>query len=61
MTNISIKATDASDVVIGSASIVGAPFKANRSTEYSGSLFGSAGNLDVSVNSEWENAKTGTW
>lgn len=61
VTNVSIKATDASDAVIGSASIVGAPFKANRSTEYSGSLFGSAGNLDVSVNSEWENAKTGTW
>ena len=61
VTNISIQAQDADNNVLGSATITGAPFKANRGTEYSGNLFGSAGGLDVSVNAVWENPKTGTW
>ena len=61
VTNISIQAQDADGGVLGSATITGAPFKSNRSTEYNGNLFGSAGGLDVSVNAAWENPKTGTW
>ena len=61
VTNIGIQAQDADGGVLGSATITGAPFKANRSTEYNGNLFGSAGGLDVSVNAAWENPKTGTW
>ena len=61
VTNVSIQAQDADGGVLGSATITGAPFKANRGTEYSGNLFGSAGGLDVNVNGEWENPKTGTW
>ena len=61
VTNVSIRAQDADGGVLGSATITGAPFKANRGTEYRGNLFGSAGGLDVSLNEEWENAKTGTW
>ena len=61
VTNISIQAQDADGGVLGSATITGAPFKSNRSTEYSGNLFGSSGGLDVSVNATWENPKTGTW
>lgn len=61
VTDVAVKAKDGSGNVIGSATITGAPFKANRSTEYSGNLFGSAGGLDVSVNATWEPAKTGTW
>lgn len=61
VTNVEVKATDASEAVIGSATITGAPFKANRSTEYSGNLFGSSGGLDVSVNENWENPKIGNW
>ena len=61
VTNISIQAQDADGGVLGSATITGAPLKANRSTEYSGNLFGSSGGLDVSVNAAWENPKTGTW
>lgn len=60
-TNVSIKAADADANVIGSATISGAPFKRNRSTEYSGSLFASAGGMDVSVSGDWETTKTGTW
>jgi hypothetical protein len=58
---VAVKAVDANDNTIGSATITGAPFKANRSTEYSGNLFGSSGGLDVSVNANWESPKTGTW
>ena len=61
VTNVAIMATDSNDDVIGSANIVGAPFKANRSTDYSGSLFGSSGTMDVSLNGSWENPKTGNW
>lgn len=61
VTNVAVKALGEGDAVIGSATITGAPFKANRATEYSGNLFGSAGGLDVSVNATWESAKTGTW
>lgn len=61
VTNVSVKALGEGEAVIGSASITGAPFKANRSTEYSGNLFGSAGELDLSVNGDWESPKTGTW
>ena len=61
VTNVALKALGESDAVIGSATITGAPFKANRSTEYSGNLFGSAGGLDVSVNGDWDSPKTGTW
>lgn len=59
--DVEVKALGEGDAVIGSATIAGAPFLANRSTEYSGNLFGSAGGLDVSVNDTWENPKTGTW
>lgn len=61
VTNVAVKALGDGDAVLGSATITGAPFKANRSTEYSGNLFGSAGGLDVSVSASWESPKTGTW
>lgn len=61
VTNIEVTATDNNGNVIGSATIPGAPFKANRSTEYTGNLFGSDGALDVTVNGDWESPKTGTW
>ena len=56
-----VTAKDADGGVLGTATITGAPFKRNRSTEYSGSLFGSAGSMDVSLNVEWESPKMGTW
>ena len=61
VTNVAVKALGDDDAVLGSATITGAPFKSNRSTEYSGNLFGSAGGLDVSVSANWESPKTGTW
>lgn len=61
VTDVSVQARDASGSVLGSASISGAPFKANRSTEYSGSLFTSGGSLDVALGTLWETPKTGSW
>lgn len=60
-TNVTVTATDGSGSTLGSASIVGAPFKRNRATEYHGSLFGSEGDINISVNTEWEESTTGTW
>ena len=60
-TNISVKAKTSDGGVLGSVNISGAPFKANRATEYSGNLFGSGGTLDVSVNEAWESPLERTW
>ena len=61
VTNVAITAKNSDGSVIGSASITGAPFKANRSTEYSGSLFSSGGELSVELGADWESAHKGTW
>jgi hypothetical protein len=60
-TNVSVMAADLGGETIGSASIVGAPFKRNRATEYHGSLFGAAGSMVVSINNDWDDSVTGTW
>lgn len=60
-TNITVSAYDGNGTIIGNAKIAGAPFKRNRATEYSGSLFGSTGGYDVSLDGVWENPKTGNW
>jgi hypothetical protein len=61
VTDVAVTALGEGDAVIGTATITGAPLKANRGTEYSGNLFGSDGGMDVSVNGDWESTKTGTW
>ena len=60
-TSFSVKAKDTDNNVVGSVSVSGAPFKANRSTDYGGNLFASNGGLDVSINDEWEQAFYMTW
>lgn len=61
VTDADIRAVDSEGNVIGAVTISGAPFKANRSTEYSGSLFGSAGGFDLGVSETWDAPKTFTW
>ncbi len=61
MTNVSISGRTSTLSVIGSASIVGAPFKANRATEYSGNLYGSGGLINVGLNSTWTTSHVGSW
>ena len=60
-TSIEITATDASGVTIGKASITAAPFKRNRSTDYSGPLFGTSGETSVMLNNEWSEPYVGEW
>ena len=60
-TDISIKAANSSGDVIGQTSIENVTFKRNRSTEYSGPLFGSIGEMTVSLNDDWEDPNIGTW
>lgn len=60
-TDVDFTAKDADGGVLGTVTIPGVPFRRNRSTEYSGSLFGSAGLTDVGLSGDWETARTGTW
>ena len=59
--NISVKAKATNGSVLGSVNILGAPFKANRATEYSGNLFGSGGSLNIHINEDWEEPVEVTW
>ena len=38
-----------------------APFKRNRSTDYSGPLFGTSGETSVMLNNEWSEPFVGEW
>lgn len=61
-TDINFNSKDIDGNVIGQATITDAPFMANRSTEYSGPLFGSPDSeVSVSLNSTWSTPTTGTW
>lgn len=60
-TNVAVDSRNANGDVLGSITITGAPFRANRATEYSGPLFGSSGTLAVSLNAEWADSYEGIW
>jgi len=47
--------------ILGQATITAAPFKANRSTEYTGPLFSAGGSMTMSLATTWDDAYTGTW
>ena len=49
------------DDIFGSATLKDVPFRANRITEYSGPLFGTIGELEMSLNTTWDNSYQGTW
>ena len=60
-TNIAINCKSASDAVLGSATIISAPFVRNRVSEYTGQLFGDNGGMTLSLNATWDDSYTGTW
>lgn len=60
-TNITLNSKDADGNVIGQATIADVPFKSNRVSEYTGPLFGTEGELTLSLNSAWDDAYNGTW
>ena len=49
------------DDIFGSATLKDVPFRANRITEYSGPLFGTIGELEMSLNTTWDSSYEGTW
>ena len=60
-TDVNITAKDADNQTVSSVRLMDVPLKANRITEYAGPLFGSEGAMNMSLNSTWDDAYTGTW
>jgi hypothetical protein len=60
-TDVSLVAKDGEGATVSSISIADAPFKANRTTAYSGRLFTNSGAFSLSLNDEWDTDYTGTW
>ena len=60
-TDVSVVAKNQSDAVIGTANIEDAPFKANRSTNYTGNLFVNAGGFALALSGEWDTEFAGNW
>ena len=60
-TNITVAGCDVDDNILGSASIANAPFKANRTTEYSGTLFNNNKTFTLTLNDEWADPYQDTW
>jgi hypothetical protein len=60
-TDVNIEAQGDNNSVVGSATITDAPFMSNRSTEYSGPIFGSTGTVDVGLSTEWQEAYQASW
>lgn len=61
MTDVELKAMDSGGNAIGTVTIMEAPFKRNRATEYSGCLFGSGSGWDVSIDDTWQQSFVGEW
>ena len=60
-TDVSVVAKNGSSDVIGTANITDAPFKANRSTNYTGNLFINAGGFALALSGEWDTEFAGNW
>ena len=60
-TNVSLSVKDDNSNALGSVAISDVPLKRNRSTEYSGNLFSSGGNMAVSIDDSWTSPYIGTW
>lgn len=60
-TDVSLNAKTAGNEVLGSATLSDVPFKANRSSEFTGPLFSAGGSMTLSLNTDWTTAHTGTW
>lgn len=60
-TDVTVTARDGEDNVLGTATISGAPFKANRATTYSGSLFSAGGGFAMTLTDSWDDDYLGSW
>ena len=60
-TDVTVTACDADDNILGTATITGAPMKANRATTYSGSLFSAGGGFAMTLTDIWDDDYLGSW
>lgn len=60
-TNVILAARKSDSSVIGQATLENVSLKRNRSTEYSGPLFATGGEVGLTLNAEWLTSTTGTW
>lgn len=60
-TNVNVAGCDADDNILGAVNITNAPFKANRTTEYSGTLFNNNKTFSLTLNDEWADPYQDTW
>ena len=60
-TDVTVTARDGEDNILGTATITGAPFKANRATTYSGSLFSAGGGFAMTLTDSWDDDYLGSW
>jgi hypothetical protein len=60
-TDMEIKATDENSEALGDVNIKNVPLLRNRSTEYSGNLFTTAEQDDISLSLDWDDPVIGTW
>jgi hypothetical protein len=61
MTSVTVAARKSDSTVIGQTTLENVPFKRNRSTDYSGPLFITGGEVGISLSDEWSTPVTGTW
>jgi len=59
--DVSLRALADDGEELGHVTIVAAPFKRNRATEYSGNLFNASGSIGVSLDDTWEQSYVGEW
>jgi hypothetical protein len=60
-TDVAINSKKSDQTIIGQATLLDVPFKANRISEMSGPLFGTEGATTLSLNGSWDDAYEGTW
>ena len=60
-TDVTVTARDGEDNILGTATISGAPMKANRATTYSGSLFSAGGGFAMTLTDAWDDDYLGSW
>lgn len=60
-TNVTVESLNSSDESTSSITILNAPMKRNRITQYSGQMWSSGKTMSVSLSDEWDTSYSGTW
>ena len=61
ITDVTLTAKDTNGKVIGTATIKDVPFDRNRTSDYTGYLFGKDNTVDVSLDDAWQESYTDKW